>query len=257
MLILKEKQGQVLVLKRSGTVSVKTVHKEYVWDNIAERMLLVEFAETGCPIFRASSPLSRGQLKSKGHGKLCLHCAVDQETVETLFRIIVFANQLSLYGAIAEICEEYETLHERTGRPVVMGQSSSSAITTRQIEQILHGSGARPNTRLDTHCERAMATPEQVAAIVQATMANTTTTMTAAVEASLSRMLEDLTSRITANINGGFGPSAKIFRDIGKFGGEEGAWAEWALKFRITSKNTLWGFSRLWRWRVIQRLRSI
>ena len=38
-----------------------------VWDNIAERML-VEFAESGCPIFRATSPLSRGQLKSKGHG---------------------------------------------------------------------------------------------------------------------------------------------------------------------------------------------
>ena len=38
-----------------------------VWDNIVERML-VEFAESGCPIFRATSPLSRGQLKSKGHG---------------------------------------------------------------------------------------------------------------------------------------------------------------------------------------------
>ena len=59
-------------------------------------------------------------------------------------------------------------------------------------------------------------------------------------------MLEDLTSRIAANINtgggggttgnGGFGPSGKIFRDIGKFGGEEGAWAEWALKFLITIK---------------------
>ena len=35
---------------------------------------------------------------------------------------------------------------------------------------------------------------------------------------------------------GGFGPSGKIFRDIGKFGGEEDAWAEWALKFRTTVK---------------------
>ena len=30
-----------------------------VWDNVAEWMLL-EFAESGCPIFRATSPLSRG-----------------------------------------------------------------------------------------------------------------------------------------------------------------------------------------------------
>ena len=39
-----------------------------VWDNIAEKMLL-EFADSGCPIFRATTPLSRGKLKSKGHGK--------------------------------------------------------------------------------------------------------------------------------------------------------------------------------------------
>ena len=88
----------------------------------------VEFAESGCPIFRATTPLSRGQLKSKGHGKLSIHHAADQETIETIFRIIVSANQLSLYGAVAEICEEYESLHERTGRPVVMGQSSSSLV---------------------------------------------------------------------------------------------------------------------------------
>ena len=43
-----------------------------------------------------------------------------------MVRIIVSANQLSAYGAIAEICEEYESLHERTERPFVMGQSSSS-----------------------------------------------------------------------------------------------------------------------------------
>ena len=60
---------------------------------------------------------------SKGHGKLSIHFAADQETIETIFRIIVSANQLSLYGAVAEVCEEYESLHERTGRLVVMGQS--------------------------------------------------------------------------------------------------------------------------------------
>ena len=85
--------------------------------------MLLEFAESGCPIFRATTPLSRGQLKSKGHGKLSIHYAADQETIETIFRIIVSANQLSLYGAVAQMCEEYETLHERTERLVVMVQS--------------------------------------------------------------------------------------------------------------------------------------
>ena len=107
--------------------SIKEDSPQGIWDKIAERMLL-EFAESRCPIFRDTTPLSRGQLKSKGHGKLSIHNAADLETVETFFRIIVSANQLSLYGAVAEICEEYESLHERTERPVVMGQSSSSLV---------------------------------------------------------------------------------------------------------------------------------
>ena len=37
--------------------------------------------------------------------------------------MIVSANQLSLYGAVAEICEEYGSLHDRSGQPdMVMGQ---------------------------------------------------------------------------------------------------------------------------------------
>ena len=86
-------------------------------DNVAEKML-VEFAKNGCPIFRATSPLSRGQLKNKGHGKLSIHYAADLETVETIFRIIVSANQLSLYGAVAEMCEEYESLQKERGDPL-------------------------------------------------------------------------------------------------------------------------------------------
>ena len=97
-----------------------------IWDKIAERMLL-EFAQSGCPIFRATTPLSRGQFKSEGHGKLLKHCSRFGYG-ETIFRIILSANQLSLYGAVAEICEEYESLHERTGRFVVMGQSNSSLV---------------------------------------------------------------------------------------------------------------------------------
>ena len=97
-----------------------------MWDHIAEKMLL-EFAESTCPIFRATTPLSRSKLKSKEHKKLSIHYCADQATIETIFRKIVSANQLSLYGAVAEICEEYESLHERTERPVVMGQSSTLA----------------------------------------------------------------------------------------------------------------------------------
>ena len=57
--------------------------------------MLLEFAESGCPIFRATTPLFRGRQKSKGHGKLLIYYCADLETIETLFRIIVSANQLA------------------------------------------------------------------------------------------------------------------------------------------------------------------
>ena len=58
----------------------------------------------------------------------CRYDAADLETIATIFRIIVPANQLSLYGAVAEMCEEYETLRDRSGQPVVRGESSSSFV---------------------------------------------------------------------------------------------------------------------------------
>ena len=84
------------------------------WDNIAEEMLL-EFAESGHPTFRATTPLSRGALKSKGRGKLSIHFAADQDTIDTIYRIILSVNQLSIYGAVAAICEEFEDHQDRTG----------------------------------------------------------------------------------------------------------------------------------------------
>ena len=40
-----------------------------------------------------------------------------------MFRIIASANQLSLYGAVANICEEFEAHQDRSGEPdVLMGQ---------------------------------------------------------------------------------------------------------------------------------------
>ena len=78
------------------------------WDHVAEEMLLL-FAESGHPIFRSTTSLSRGQLKSKGKGKgkVSIQFTADQDTVDTIYRIILSVNQLSGYGAVF-ICEEFE-----------------------------------------------------------------------------------------------------------------------------------------------------
>ena len=84
---------------------------------------MVTFAESGHPVFRATSPSSRGVLKSKGGGKLSIHYCADPGTIETVFRTIISVNQLSIYGAVSDMCEECKTCHDRTGLLVVAGQS--------------------------------------------------------------------------------------------------------------------------------------
>ena len=47
------------------------------WDKMAEK-IVATLAESGHPVFRATSPLSRGVLKSKGGGKLSIHFCADE-----------------------------------------------------------------------------------------------------------------------------------------------------------------------------------
>ena len=63
------------------------------WGKMAEKMMMT-LAESGHPVFRATSPLSRGVLESKGGGKLSTHYCADQETIKTVFRTITSVNQL-------------------------------------------------------------------------------------------------------------------------------------------------------------------
>ena len=65
------------------------------WDRVAE-LMMIKFSESGHPVFHATSPLSRGTLKSKGGGKLSIHCCADEETTETVFRTVISVNQLSI-----------------------------------------------------------------------------------------------------------------------------------------------------------------
>ena len=76
-------------------------------DHIEDEMLL-EFAESGHPSFRETTPLSRCILKCEGHGKLSIHFTADELTIDTIFRIILSVNQLRVYGAVAAFCEEFE-----------------------------------------------------------------------------------------------------------------------------------------------------
>ena len=91
------------------------------WDRVAESMM-IKFRESGHPVFRATSPLSQGTLKIRGGGKLSIHFCADGDKIEAVLRTIISVNQLIIYGAVSDLCDEYSACRARTGRPVLAGQ---------------------------------------------------------------------------------------------------------------------------------------
>ena len=75
------------------------------WDKTAEQMML-NFARTSHPIFRASSALERRELRSKEKGKKSIHFNGSEENIELLLRNVISAIRLSVHGAVAYLCRD-------------------------------------------------------------------------------------------------------------------------------------------------------
>ena len=74
------------------------------WDQTAENMM-ANFSESGHPIFRASGAFERGELRSKGHDR-SLHTATVAMKTSSCFSALISANQLRIYGAVADLRNE-------------------------------------------------------------------------------------------------------------------------------------------------------
>ena len=72
---------------------------------MAEEMM-ANFSGSGHPIFRASSACERGELKRKRGGRKSTHSNGSDENIELLHRTVISANQLSVHGAVADLCNE-------------------------------------------------------------------------------------------------------------------------------------------------------
>ena len=84
------------------------------WDRMAENMMM-NFSGSSHPIFRVSSAFERGELRSKGGDKKSIHFNGSEENIELLFRTMISANQLSVYGAIADLCKNYPKIQKARG----------------------------------------------------------------------------------------------------------------------------------------------
>ena len=71
--------------------------------------------ESGHPIFRASSAFQRRELRSKREGKKTIHFNGSHDNIELLLRTVISANQLSVYGAVADMCNELSEVLKALG----------------------------------------------------------------------------------------------------------------------------------------------
>ena len=64
-----------------------------------------KFSVSRHPIFRPSSDFEREELRSKGQGKKSTHINGSEANIEFLLRTVISANQLSVHGAVADLCK--------------------------------------------------------------------------------------------------------------------------------------------------------
>ena len=120
-LVLDNGHLLIQILKRSGILGKRKVHKELGIISRTKCCWNSQKADILFSVQRLHSPGLRSKAKDMEN---CQYTSLQIIQQLKYFRIIVSANQLSLYGAVANICEEFEAHQDRSGEPdVLMGQS--------------------------------------------------------------------------------------------------------------------------------------
>ena len=87
--------------------------------------MMLNLSDSRHPIFRASSAFERGELRSKEGRKKSIHFNGSDEHIELLLRTVISANQLSVCGAIADLCNELPKDLGALGKPAAPGNDGS------------------------------------------------------------------------------------------------------------------------------------
>ena len=66
--------------------------------------MMFNFAESGHHVFRARSASERGEQKGNGKGVKPIHFNGSYDTIKLILRTVISVNQLSFYGAVADLC---------------------------------------------------------------------------------------------------------------------------------------------------------
>ena len=83
---------------------------------------MLTFAESGHPVFRAGSAIERGELKNKDN----------DDTIELILRTVISVNQLSVYGAVTDLCKDSARDSSSAGKPAANEPLESMVSPTRR-----------------------------------------------------------------------------------------------------------------------------
>ena len=93
--------------------------------------MLLKFAGSGHLVFRGTSTLERGESRSKESGRegnTINGCTLN---IELLLQMVISVNQLSLFGAVADMIEQLPVGQKAPGKPAAPGQLDKQKILTQ------------------------------------------------------------------------------------------------------------------------------
>ena len=99
------------------------------WNQLSENMM-GNFSGSVIQYSPLSSACERGELRSKGGGKKSINFNGSNENIELLLRTVISANQLSIYGAVADLCNETPEDFRALGKPAALDHLEKMEILT-------------------------------------------------------------------------------------------------------------------------------
>ena len=92
--------------------------------------MMIKFRKNWSPSFPSIVPRDARKHRRR---KITNTLNADGDTTETVSRTLVSVNQISIYGAVSDLCDEYRARQPRTERPVLAGQSDPLSEPTRLL----------------------------------------------------------------------------------------------------------------------------
>ena len=106
-------------------MGVNTINWE---DSSSKHLCLDSDEEVISPSHESNCPEERSKAKEVENYQNTF--ALTRERLKLFFRAIISENQLSIYGAVSNLCEECKTCHVRTGR-LVLGRTISPIVCAK------------------------------------------------------------------------------------------------------------------------------